>query len=106
MSEYFLKPISLGENVKAELSNYATKADTTVLVNLKSDVGKLDIDRLKYVPSGVNNLKSKADQLDIGKLETRPVDGGKLSNVVRNYVFRKDLYNAKIQNTLYCQLRY
>ena len=100
MSEYFLKPISLGANVKAELglSNYATKADTTVLVNLKSDVDKLDIDRLKYVPSGVNNLKSKADQLDIGKLETRPVDGGKLSNVVRNYVFRKDLYNAKIKN--------
>ena len=100
MSEYFLKPISLGENVKAELglSNYATKADTTVLFNLKSDVDKLDIDRLKYVPSGVNNLKSKADQLDIGKLETRPVDGGKLSNVVRNYVFRKDLYNAKIKN--------
>ena len=29
MSEYFLKPMSLGENVKVEvdLSNYATKAD-------------------------------------------------------------------------------
>ena len=30
MSEYFLKPMSLGENVKVEvdLSNYATKADS------------------------------------------------------------------------------
>ena len=35
--------------------------------NLKSDVDKLDIDGLKDAPSGLSNLKSKADQLDIGK---------------------------------------
>ena len=65
MNEYFPKPKSLGANVKVELylSKYATKADfknaTGVdtsdfakkndLTNLKSDVDKLDIDKLKNV---------------------------------------------------------
>ena len=61
MSEYFLKPKSLGANLKVELdlSNYATKADlkhatgvkgftkNTTLANLKSSVDKLDTDNLK-----------------------------------------------------------
>ena len=42
----------------------------TDLGNLKSDVDKLDIDRLRNVPNNLSNLKSKADKLDIGKLET------------------------------------
>ena len=65
MSEYFAKPWSLGANVKIELylSNYATKADfqnaagvdtpdfskKNDLSNWKSDVDKLDIDKLKNV---------------------------------------------------------
>ena len=62
--------------VELDLSNYATKADlknaTGVdtskfakkidLVNLKSNVDKLDIDKLKNVPSGLSSLKSKADK--------------------------------------------
>ena len=63
MSEYFSKQKSFGEKVKLglDLSNYATKADLKNatgfdtlkfakkidLVNLKSDVEKLDIDKLK-----------------------------------------------------------
>ena len=63
MIEYFPKPKSLGANVKVELDlpNYATKTDLksatkvdtsdftkkTDLANLKSDVDKLDIDKLK-----------------------------------------------------------
>ena len=95
MSKYFPKPKSLGANVKIELNlseldlpNYATKADldnSTVvdtsdfakkidLVNLKSNVDKLDIDKFKNVPSNLSNLKSKVDKLDIGKLETTSVD--------------------------------
>ena len=31
----------------------------TVLTHLKSDVDKLDTDKLKNVPSNLNNLKSK-----------------------------------------------
>ena len=40
---------------------------------------KLDIDKLKNVPSGLSSLKSKVDKLDIGKSETAPVDLSKLS---------------------------
>ena len=84
MSEYFPKPKSLGTNVKVklDLSNYATQLDlknATVLytmgfakkndlVNLKSDVDKLDIDNSKNVPNNLTALKSKVDYLDIGKL--------------------------------------
>ena len=69
MSEYFLKPKSLRANVKVELDlpKYATKADLrnatgidrldfakkADLANLKSDIDKLDIYRLKNVPSQV-----------------------------------------------------
>ena len=40
---------------------------------------KLDIDKLKNVPSSLSSLKSKVDKLDIVKLETAPVDLSKLS---------------------------
>ena len=84
MNEYFPKPKSLGTNVKVklDLSNCATQLDLknatvlytmgfakkTDLVNLKSDVDKLDIDNLKNVPNNLTILKSKVDNLDIGKL--------------------------------------
>ena len=70
MSEYFPKASSLGANVKVglDLSNYATKTDLKMQqeskkIDLaKSNVDKLDIDKLKNVPSNLNNLKSKADK--------------------------------------------
>ena len=113
MIEFFLEPKSSEGRVKVELdlSNYATKADLknargvdtsrfakkVDLANLKSNVDKLDVDKLKNVPSGLSSLKSKVDKLDIGKLETTPVDLSKLSNVVKNDVVKKDVYNAKIK---------
>ena len=90
MREYFSKPNFLGVNVKVglDLSNYATKPDLknaarvdtssfakkTDLVNLKSDVDKLDIDKLKNVPSGLSSWKSKVDQLDIDKVDQLEID--------------------------------
>ena len=75
MSEYFQKPKSLGTNVNVELdkSSYAAKqiqktsdfTKNTDLANLKSDVNKLDIDKLKNVSSSLSNLKSKVDKLDV-----------------------------------------
>ena len=113
MSEYFPEPKSLGWNVKVDLDlpNYAIKADfknatgvgtsdftkKTDLANLKSDVDKLDIDKLKNVPSGLSSLKSKVDKLDIGKLETTPVDLSKLSDAVKNEVVKKTEYNELVK---------
>ena len=89
MSEYFPQPKSLGANVKVELdlSNYSIKVDlknaTGVdssdfakkndLAYLKSDVDKLDIDKLKTVPTNLRNLKSKVDKLYVDKLVPIPV---------------------------------
>ena len=105
MTEHFPEPKSLRERVKVELDlpNYATKADlknaTDVdaskfvrkvdLDNAKSDVDKLDIDKLKSVPSNLGNLKSKADKSDVDKLAHASVDLSKLSDVVKN-----DVYNV------------
>ena len=114
MSEFFPEPKFSWGRVKVELdlSNYATKADLknaagvdtskfakkVDLANLKSNVDKLDIDKLKNVPTNLSNLKSKVDKLDVDKLVPVPVDLSKLSDVVKNDVVKKDVYNAKIKN--------
>ena len=86
--------------VKVDLSNYATKSDfenateidtsklaaKSDLVNLKTEVDKSGINKLKSVPTNLRNLKSKVDILDIEKLETTPVDLSRQSNVVKNDV--------------------
>ena len=68
------------------------------LANLKSNVGKLDIDKLKNVPTNLSNLRSKVDKLGVDKLVPVPVDLSKLSDVVKNDVVKKDVNNAKIIN--------
>ena len=74
MSEHFPKPKSLGKVKGAlDLSNYAPKVDLknatgidtssfakkVDLASLKSNVDKLDIDKLKIVPTNLSNLVSK-----------------------------------------------
>ena len=94
-----------------DLSNYATKLDLknvtgidtldfakkAYLANLKRDVDKLDIDKLKNAPSNLSNLKSKVEKLDIGILETAPVDLSKLRNVVKNDVVKKTEHNELVK---------
>ena len=83
--------------VELDFSNYATKADLknatgvdtsdfsikTDLANLKPDVDKLNIDKLKDVPNNLSNLKSKVDKLDVDKLVPFPVDLSQLIDVVK-----------------------
>ena len=47
-------------------------AEKTNLANLKYDVDKL-IDKLKYVTSNLSNLKSKVGKLNVDKLVPAPV---------------------------------
>ena len=105
MSEYFAEPKSLGERLKIELNlpNYVTKVDLKNaavintskfakkfdLLNLKYNVNKLDVDKLKNVQTNLINLKSIVDKLDVDKLVHVPVDLSKLSDVVRNHVVKK-----------------
>ena len=67
-------------------------------IHLKSNVNKLDIDKLKHVPTNLSYLKSKVDKLDVDKLVHIPVDSSKLSNVVKTDIVKKDVYDAKVKN--------
>ena len=115
MSKYFPKPYEPfggNINVNANLSNCATKDDIknithvdtssfalkTNVANLKTEVDKLDIDKLKGLPDNLSILKTKVDKLDIDKLVPVLTDLSKLSNVVKNEAFKKTEYNAKIKN--------
>ena len=74
-------------------STFAKKTDLAIL---KSNVDKLDIDKLKNVPSNSNNLKSKVAKLDVDKLVSDfdksvvvPVDLSKLNDVVKKMLLQK-----------------
>ena len=56
--------------IKSDLKNVARNklASKSDLVNLKTQVDKLDIDKLKNISTNLSNLISKADELDIDKL--------------------------------------
>ena len=91
MIQYFPKsyePFGGNINVRVDLSNYATKdgiqnithVDTssfalkTIFANLKSEIDKLDVDKLKPIPISLN----------------------KLSDVLKNYVVKKTDYNKLV----------
>ena len=52
---------------------------------------------MKNVPINSSNLKSKVDKLYLDKLVSAPVDLSKLSDVVKNNIVKKDLYDAKVK---------
>ena len=68
------------------------------LATLKSNVDKLDIDKLENVPTNLSNFKSKVDKLDVDKLVPVPVDLSKLSDVVKMMLLKKEVDNATIKN--------
>ena len=84
MSQYVLKRFrSFGRNinVKVDLSNYATKTDSKNVTH---------VDTLSFaVKTNLANLKTEVDKLDIDKLAPVPVDLSKLSHVVKNDVVKK-----------------
>ena len=96
MSQYFPKPCEPfgGDiNVKVGLSNYATKADL-------KNATRIDISKLA-LKSNLVNLKAEIDKIDIDKLKTVPIDLSKLSSVVNNDVVKKTVYDklvAKVNN--------
>ena len=95
MSQQFLKSsINFGaNNVKFDLSNYATKTD------LKK-VTHVDTSSFSLKPN-LASLKTEVDKLGIDKLVPVPVDLSKLSDVVKNDVVEKTVYDklvAKVNN--------
>ena len=85
MSQYFPKPYEPfgGDiNVKVDLSNYATKSDI-------KNISHVDTSRFT-LKTKLANLKSEVDKLDFDKLVPVPIDLSKLSDVVKNDVVKKD----------------
>ena len=85
MSQYFPKPYEPfgGDiNVKVDLSSYATKTDIKNILHIDTSSFALK--------SNLASLKTEVDKLDIDKLVSVTVDLSKLSDVVKNDV--KKLY--------------
>ena len=107
MSGYFPELKSLVKvKVESNLSNYAKKKKKQIkknatgikaspfakkvnLANLKSDVDKSNIDKLKNIATNLSNLKSKVDKIVVDKLVPIPDDLSKLSDVAKNDVVKK-----------------
>ena len=75
-------------NLKVDLSNYATKVD---IKNI------LDIDSSSFaLKKNLANLKTEVDKLDIDKLVLVPTDLSKLTNAVKNDVVKKGVYDKLV----------
>ena len=84
MSKYYpkpYKPFGRGIKVKLDLSNYATKADIKNISHVDTSSFALK--------SNLASLKTEVDKLDIDKLEPVPVDLSKLSDVVKMMLLKK-----------------
>ena len=96
MSQYFRKlyePFGRDINVKVDLSNYATKTDL-------KNISHIDVSSFA-LKSNLASLKTEVDKLDIDKLATVLVDLSKLSHVVKNGVVKKSVNDklvAKVDN--------
>ena len=96
MSKFFpepYEPFGGDINVTVDLSNYATRTDlkNVTHVNTSSFALKTNLD----------NLETEVDKLEIDKLVPVPTDLSNLSNVVRNDVVKKTVYDklvAKVYN--------
>ena len=87
MNQYFTKPFrsfSGNINVKVDLSNYATKTELKNVTHLDTSTFELK--------TNLASLKTEVDRLDIDKLAPSPVDLSKLSDVVKNDVVKKAVY--------------
>ena len=90
MSQYFPKPYEPfgGDiNVKVDLSNYATKADIKNISHVDTSSFALK--------SNLASLKTEVDKLDIDKLVPLQVDLGKLSDEVKSDV-KKTVYDKLV----------
>ena len=83
MSTYYPPYKSSNQNIKVELdlSNYATKKDI-------NDITHVDVSGFAS-KTNLAASKTEIDKIDTDKLKTTPADLSKLSNVVKNDVVKK-----------------
>ena len=90
MSTYYPPYKSSSNNVKVELdlTNYATKTDLKNIthVDVSSFASKTNLAA----------LKTEVDKIDVDKLKTTPINLDRLSSLVKNDVVKKTDYNTKV----------
>ena len=88
MIQYFPPYKSSSNNIKVELdlTNYATKTDLKNITH--TDVSSF------ASKTNLAALKTEVDKIDVDKLKTVPDDLAKLSNVVKNEVVKKADFSA------------
>ena len=94
MNQYFPKPFrSFGENINVDLPNCAIKTDLKNVTHFDTSNFALK--------TNLARLKTEVNKFDIDKLAPVPVDLSKLSDVVKNDVVKKTVYDklaAKVNN--------
>ena len=91
MIQYFPKPYEPfggGINLKVDLSSYGTKADIKNISHVDTPSFALK--------SNLAILKTEVDKLEIDKLVPVPVDSSKRSDVVKNDVVKKSVYDKLV----------
>ena len=90
MSTYYPPYKSSSNDIKVELdlTNYATKTDLNNIthVDTSSFASKINLAA----------LKSEVDKIDLDKLKTAPTDLAKLTNAVENDLVKKTVDNTKV----------
>ena len=90
MTQYYPSYRSSSNNirVKLDLVNYATKTDLKNIthVDVSSFASKNNLDA----------LKTEVDKIDTDKLKTTPADLAKLTNAIEHDVVKKTDYNTKV----------
>ena len=90
MSQYYPPYRSSSNNIKVELdlANYATKTDLKNIthVDISSFASKTNLAA----------LKTEVGKIDTDKLKTAPTDLAKLTNAIENDVVKKTYYNTKV----------
>ena len=90
MTQYYQPYRSSSNNVKVkiDLVNYGTKTDLKNIthVDVSSFASKTNLAA----------LKTEVDKIDADKLKTTPADLAKLTNAIENDVVKKTDYNAKV----------
>ena len=82
------KSSSSSIKVELDLTNYATKTDLKNIthVDVRSFASKTNLAA----------LKTEVDKIDVDKLKTTPTDLAKLTNAVENDLVKKTDYNTKV----------
>ena len=90
MSSQYFPPYGSTNNIKVELDlvNYATK-------DYVKNITHVDVSSYATKTNSAA-LKSEVDKIEVDKLKTTPADLAKLSNVVKNDVVKNTDYNTKV----------